>query len=303
MSQSQIDNILRAQIGTTVEGLRINNERRQAIRKFDLARQANPAGLDAFMGGGSSFAGGKTPLEVDAARVASAQKKVKAMQKEVEFSKLVVEEGLKEADIQKQIQSITENLNEEELKLLDTQGLSIRALVEKNNQAKQLVENARMIEQSFKSLTQNISTDLAQGIQGLIRGTSTLNDVLNNVLNKMIDAAFNMAFFGNASGTLTKGLGLFGSLFSGFLANGGPAKAGRSYIVGEKGPELFTPGVSGMVTPNSQMGGSTNIVVNVDASGSNVEGDEEEGRQLGIALSAAIESELIKQKRPGGLLA
>ena len=303
MSQSQIDNILRAQIGSNVEGLQITNERRQAIRKFDLARQTNPAGLDAFMGGGSSFAGGKTPLEVDAARVASAQKKVKAMQKEVEFSKLVVEEGLKEADIQKQIQSITENLNEEELKLLDTQGLSIRALVEKNNQAKQLVENARMIEQSFKSLTQNISTDLAQGIQGLIRGTSTLNDVLNNVLNKMIDAAFNMAFFGNASGTLTKGLGLFGSLFSGFLANGGPAKAGRSYIVGEKGPELFTPGVSGMVTPNSQMGGSTNIVVNVDASGSNVEGDEEEGRQLGIALSAAIESELIKQKRPGGLLA
>lgn len=303
MSQSQIDNILRAQIGSNVEGLQITNERRQAIRKFDLARQTNPAGLDAFMGGGSSFAGGKTPLEVDAARVASAQKKVKAMQKEVEFSKLVVEEGLKEADIQKQIQSITENLNEEELKLLDTQGLSVRALVEKNNQAKQLVENARMIEQSFKSLTQNISTDLAQGIQGLIRGTSTLNDVLNNVLNKMIDAAFNMAFFGNASGTLTKGLGLFGSLFSGFLANGGPAKAGRSYIVGEKGPELFTPGVSGMVTPNSQMGGSTNIVVNVDASGSNVEGDEEEGRQLGIALSAAIESELIKQKRPGGLLA
>ena len=303
MNQSQIDRILRAEIGTNVEGLQITNERRQAIRKFDLARQANPAGLDAFLGGSSSFAGGKTPLEVDAARVASAQKKVKAMQKEVEFSKLVVEEGLKEADIQKQIQSITENLNEEELKLLDTQGLSVRALVEKNNQAKQLVENARMIEQSFKSLTQNISTDLAQGIQGLIRGTSTLNDVLNNVLNKMIDAAFNMAFFGNASGTLTKGLGLFGSLFSGFLANGGPAKAGRSYIVGEKGPELFTPGVSGMVTPNSQMGGSTNIVVNVDASGSNVEGDEEEGRQLGIALSAAIESELIKQKRPGGLLA
>ena len=56
------------------------------------------------------------------------------------------------------------------------------------------------------------------------------------------------------------------------------------------------------VSPNSAMGG-TNIVVNVDASGSNVEGDEDEGRALGIALSAAIETELIKQKRPGGLLA
>ncbi len=49
MSQSQIDNILRAQIGTNVEGLKITNERRQAIRKFDLARQTNPAGLDAFL--------------------------------------------------------------------------------------------------------------------------------------------------------------------------------------------------------------------------------------------------------------
>jgi len=303
MNQSQIDRILRAEIGTNVEGLKITNERRQAIRKFDLARQTNPAGLDAFLGGDSNFAGGKTLLEVDAARVASAQKKVKAMQKEIEFSKLVVEEGLKEADIQKQIQSITENLNEEELKLLDTQGLSVRALVEKNNQAKQLVENARMIEQSFKNLTQNISTDLAQGIQGLIRGTSTLNDVLNNVLNKMIDAAFNMAFFGNASGTLTKGLGLFGSLFGGFLANGGPAQAGRSYIVGEEGPELFTPNTSGTVSPNSSLGGSTNIVVNVDASGSNVEGDEAEGRELGRLISVAVQSEIIKQKRPGGILA
>ena len=303
MSQSQIDNILRAQIGSNVEGLQITNERRQAIRKFDLARQTNPAGLDAFMGGGSSFAGGKTPLEVDAARVASAQKKVKTMQKEIEFAQDVVDKGLEEADIQKQVQAITENLNKEELKLLDTQGLSVRALVEKNNQAKQLVENARLVEQSFKNLAQGISTDLAQGIQGLIRGTSTLNDVLNNVLNKMIDAAFNMAFFGNAGGTLTKGLGLFGNLFGGLLASGGPAKAGKSYIVGEKGPELFTPGVSGMVSPNSALGGSTNVVVNVDASGSSAEGDEEQGRQLGLAISAAVQSELIQQKRPGGLLA
>ena len=33
--------------------------------------------------------------------------------------------------------------------------------------------------------------------------------------------------------------------------------------------------------PNHALGGSTNIVVNVDASGSNVEGDEEQGRELG----------------------
>ena len=81
----------------------------------------------------------------------------------------------------------------------------------------------------------------------------------------------------------------------------------KPYIVGEKGPELFVPNQSGNIIPNHDLagisGGGMNIVVNVDASGSNVEGDEEEGRALGVALSAAIETELIKQKRPGGLLA
>ena len=48
--------------------------------------------------------------------------------------------------------------------------------------------------------------------------------------------------------------------------------------------------------------GGMNIVVNVDASGSSVEGDEQQGRELGVLISAAIQSELIKQKRPGGLL-
>jgi len=51
------------------------------------------------------------------------------------------------------------------------------------------------------------------------------------------------------------------------------------------------------------MGGPTNIVVNVDATGSAVEGDDQQGRELGLLISAAIQSELIEQKRPGGLLA
>ena len=91
--------------------------------------------------------------------------------------------------------------------------------------------------------------------------------------------------------------------FRGARAAGGPVKGGSGYLVGERGPEMFTPGVSGMITPNSALGGSTNIVVNVDASGSSVEGNEQDGRELGRLISAAIQSELITQKRPGGLLA
>ena len=87
---------------------------------------------------------------------------------------------------------------------------------------------------------------------------------------------------------------------AGSFANGGYAQRNKSYIVGERGPEMFTPGAAGgQVSPM----GSTNIVVNVDASGSSVEGDEQGGRELGRLISVAIQSELVQQKRPGGLLA
>ena len=102
-------------------------------------------------------------------------------------------------------------------------------------------------------------------------------------------------------GGLPGGLGKF---FSGERANGGSVMSGKSYLVGERGPELFTPSRSGMIMPNNTLsGGSTNIVVNVDATGSSVEGDDQGGEELGKVLSVAIQSELIKQKRPGGLLA
>jgi hypothetical protein len=57
---------------------------------------------------------------------------------------------------------------------------------------------------------------------------------------------------------------LAGLDFSGFKASGGPVSGGSSYIVGEKGPELFTPGASGMITPNHALGGGQNITVNVN---------------------------------------
>lgn len=46
-----------------------------------------------------------------------------------------------------------------------------------------------------------------------------------------------------------------GNIFG--LASGGPVRAGGSYIVGEAGPELFTPSRSGSITPNGAMGGNT----------------------------------------------
>jgi len=56
-----------------------------------------------------------------------------------------------------------------------------------------------------------------------------------------------------ASGNAAQGIN-----FGGFRAAGGPTDAGLSYIVGERGPELFTPNTSGVVSPG---GGTTHISV------------------------------------------
>ena len=87
-------------------------------------------------------------------------------------------------------------------------------------------------------------------------------------------------------------------------AQGGSVTAGQPYLVGERGPELFMPGRSGGIAPTGSFGGgAVNVTVNVTTGGSSVQGDQAQGKQLGLAISAAVQSELIKQKRPGGLLA
>ena len=153
---------------------------------------------------------------------------------------------------------------------------------------------------AFDKLKSTIQNDIKDGIKGLIKGTSTLADLASNVADRFLDIALNQMLFGNAGGNTVTG-GLF--KFLGFKAAGGPVSGGKPYVVGEKGPEVFTPGVSGTITPNHALGGSTNVVVNVDASGSSVEGDEEQSRELGRLISVAVQSEIIQQKRPGGLLA
>jgi len=165
----------------------------------------------------------------------------------------------------------------------------------------QVVRASRAIKDSF-----------ADSFKAVIKGTMTVTDAFRTMLNKIADYFLDTAAQ-LAAMQLQKGfLGLLGNMFpslnkadkvDGTKAAGGPVRGGGTYLVGERGPELFSPGVSGMITPNHALGGGTNVVVNVDASGSSVEGDEERGRELGRLISVAVQSELVQQKRPGGLLA
>ena len=176
-----------------------------------------------------------------------------------------------------------------------------------------------------KELAQGIANvvgqNMASAFDALIQGTESFGNSLRKiasgvlidiarqllqiyVINQAINAISGL--FGGGGGGFLPGVKFNSSAFNmpqlaGALANGGPAMAGRSYLVGEKGPEIFTPNKSGTVIPNGAMG-TSNIVVNVDASGSSVEGDAKQQKALGAAIGAAVQAELIKQKKPGGLL-
>ena len=178
---------------------------------------------------------------------------------------------------------------------------SIKNAQANNVELKKQVALAEEVDNAFKNIAKSIQSDIKEGIKGLIKGTSTLGDLLNNVADKFLDIALNQALFGNIGGDSVTG-GLF--KFLGFKANGGPVAGGKSYVVGEKGPELFVPRSSGTVVPNNKLGGggTNNVVVNVDASGSDVQGDDAGGQELGTLIAVAVQGELVKQQRPGGLL-
>ena len=187
----------------------------------------------------------------------------------------------------------------EELKLLQEQNLQHKL---KGEQIKKNAEEAKKLNDAFRKIGDDIATGISDALVDAINGTRTLGEAARSIINNLANDLLRLGV-----NTLLKstGIGLFANLPG--LANGGSASAGRSYLVGEKGPEIFTPKRSGTVIPNNMIGGGgdtiNNISVTVDASETAVEGDTGQSQALGRQLATAIQTELIKQKRPGGLLA
>jgi hypothetical protein len=181
----------------------------------------------------------------------------------------------------------------------DAFGTSFKGIIDGSMTAKEALA-------SFFTSVADMFLDMAAQIITKMITMAILNQVLG-VLPGIGGAGGGAAALGsNPNVAAYSGGGIEGitmGIFGGARAKGGPVSSGQSYMVGERGPELFVPGRSGTIVPNDKMGGGVNVVVNVDAKGSNVEGNDQGASQLGRVISAAVQSELIKQQRPGGILA
>ena len=214
--------------------------------------------------------------------------RVQNLDKEIQLLERSLTMSPQQFEIEKQIADMKEQgvIKDEE---------EIRKKLKKIQILKEQAKEAQKLQNLFENIGQTIETGLVDAIEGAINGTKTLGDVARSVFTQiqrsLIQFGVN-AFLGGLPG-----IGGF------FKAEGGPVSRGRSYIVGERGPELFTPGSTGMITPNHELGGgSTNVVVNVDAANTNAQGDSGQAEMLGKMLAGAVQDELLKQQRPGGIL-
>lgn len=153
----------------------------------------------------------------------------------------------------------------------------------------------------LENLVNGMGRETLSLFEDLILATDDFNKSLADTLRSLATMVLR---YGINAAAGADGAGFFSFLAGSlkFRANGGPVTGNRPYIVGERGPELFVPGASGNVVPNHAMGGA-NVTVNVDASGTQAQGNQPNAKLLGQAIGAAVQAELIKQKRPGGLLA
>ena len=171
--------------------------------------------------------------------------------------------------------------------------------IEKDKKLKEALERQKEI---FEQIGESISTGISDALTDAAMGAKTLGEaavsVLQSIGRQLMQLGINTLLFnlfGGASG-IFKNLPTF--------AAGGRPPAGRPSIVGEKGPEIFVPSTAGTVIPNDQIGGGVvnNVNISVDASGTNVQSDNGQAEMLGKMLAGAVQEELIKQQRAGGLL-
>jgi gas vesicle protein len=121
-----------------------------------------------------------------------------------------------------------------------------------------------MTDPQLKKLQDNIETHLKDagqhGADALVNGIGGKDyATLGKTIGQQIMSGI---VVGMPGGSLSSGFGQIGAkvVTPDHRAAGGPVSAGTPYIVGEHGPELFVPGMSGGIVPN---GGGSTVVVNV----------------------------------------
>lgn len=164
---------------------------------------------------------------------------------------------------------------------------------------------ADSLRSGFSQLLQQLAVQILQSqVMGLLFGKGGSGGLFGSLFGGLFGGGGAAGAAGGAAsggGFLEK---ILGGLFGGFFADGGPMVGGRSYIVGEKGPELFRPRTSGYLFPNDQMamaggGGGTTVYLtqNLNIRAENGYVRPQSAKQAAAEAGAGITRALERKRR------
>lgn len=171
---------------------------------------------------------------------------------------------------------------------------------------KQLAAETDLLADKFNSIFEeafgDFFTDAISGTKSLSQAFKSMADAILKDVNRIIakDIAQSLFGGGGAGGGFNIG-DIFAKMFSGgggggstgfidfggFLAGGGAVTAGKSYVVGEHGPELLVAGMSGRVMPNGG-GGMGTPIINVNVTTPDIGSFRASRNQIAGEMQAAL---------------
>lgn len=261
-------------------------EREAEAKAAEAARAAARSSRGSSAGGSAASSSPDTYTE----EIRQIQEATRAL--ELEFQML----GKSNAEREKarMIMEVENALRRDGKTLTDDQRANVEQLAEAYAQMSEKLKDANATQQELQQLA---SATMKGFVSDLMSGVSAA-EALQNALKRVADRLLDMVLFGGDG----KG-GIFGSILNAILpkrAMGGPVESGKTYLVGERGPELVRFGRNGTVVPNSAIrsqggGGAVNVTMTVDLRGAN--GDETIRRIAGESAVSAVRQGLAQYDR------
>ena len=253
---------------------------------------------------------GKTTLDalgVGLGRTGEVMEMLAALKEERRLLDATLEGKREEVELDIQVENLTKGLTPELAAHVEEIVRGNAGIQDRINQQEELNNKTDKYKITLDQVKDTLANQMTSAIEGLIDGTKTLSQSLSGVLR-----TFGSMFLRSGMGSLVNQIfpSAKGNVFAqnGIVpyAKGGYIGRPTMALMGEAGPEAVLPlrrGRGGRLGVETSGGGVGSVIVNVDATGSAVEGDDAQASQLGKVIGIAVQQELVKQKRPGGLLA
>ncbi len=136
------------------------------------------------------------------------------------------------------------------------------AVMENRDEFAKLEPIIKAVYAAIKILAPIIGGALKTALSGVGSVLATIVNGFASVASAIGSAYENLKDFINLikNNPAVKGISnVIGSVFGGGRAEGGAVKAGTSYVVGERGAEMFVPKTDGVIIPNNKMGGGGTV--------------------------------------------